>query len=178
MGSLLTPRGSTRGWRRVRALVLARDGRVCRYCGGYAGTVDHVVPRALGGSDASSNLVAACRTCNRRKGAGGLLRAGFLSTESAGHLGSVLSPSAMETSEPAPRGRRARALPEPSSETAPCYRCQQQVPINHFGPDPTKASGRKSICLPCDREKSRAYYAIVREVSQLPDESGVASRAW
>lgn len=57
--------------KRVRYEVLRRDGHACRYCGGTAPdvalTVDHVVPVALGGSDDSSNLVAACRDCNAGK---------------------------------------------------------------------------------------------------------------
>jgi hypothetical protein len=52
--------------------VLARDGFACRYCGRKAPEVtlhvDHVVPRAKGGSDDPSNLVAACSACNQGKG--------------------------------------------------------------------------------------------------------------
>jgi hypothetical protein len=57
----------------VRFEVLRRDGHTCRYCGAAVPdvpiTVDHVVPRALGGSDDPSNLVAACRECNSGKAA-------------------------------------------------------------------------------------------------------------
>lgn len=31
-------------------------------------TVDHVVPKAKGGTDAVTNLVVSCESCNRRKG--------------------------------------------------------------------------------------------------------------
>jgi 5-methylcytosine-specific restriction endonuclease McrA len=51
--------------------VLARDGYTCVYCGatGVALTLDHVTPRAWGGSHHASNLVAACAPCNSaRKG--------------------------------------------------------------------------------------------------------------
>lgn len=51
-----------------RAGVLARDGRRCAYCGGIGTTVDHVVPRSRGGQNAWHNTVAACGTCNQRKG--------------------------------------------------------------------------------------------------------------
>lgn len=45
------------------------DG-ACAYCGSTESlTLDHVVPLARGGSHAIENLVAACRTCNSRKGA-------------------------------------------------------------------------------------------------------------
>jgi 5-methylcytosine-specific restriction endonuclease McrA len=42
----------------------------CQYCGRQGGTLtlDHVMPRRLGGRDTWENLVAACRPCNQRKG--------------------------------------------------------------------------------------------------------------
>jgi hypothetical protein len=39
----------------------------CAYCGGEADTIDHVYPRAMGGTDHPSNLVPACGSCNSRK---------------------------------------------------------------------------------------------------------------
>ncbi len=56
--------------RRVRAMVLARDGGVCRYCGAPATEVDHVVPRKVDPTRTldPSNLVACCRKCNLAKG--------------------------------------------------------------------------------------------------------------
>jgi hypothetical protein len=61
-------------WRRLRLAVLARDRRVCRWCGARATEADHLVPVAEGGASTLSNLVAACRTCNAVRG--GLTRAG------------------------------------------------------------------------------------------------------
>lgn len=63
-----TASGRGAEWRRVRLQVLERDGRVCRYCGRAATTVDHVVPKIKGGSDDLGNLVAACVRCNTSKG--------------------------------------------------------------------------------------------------------------
>jgi 5-methylcytosine-specific restriction endonuclease McrA len=54
--------------RRLLAYVLRRDGYRCAWCGGTATTADHVVPRALGGSDDPANLVAACDLDNKSKG--------------------------------------------------------------------------------------------------------------
>lgn len=51
--------------------ILHRDNFTCRYCGAKPGgenlEVDHLVPVALGGSDNEINLVASCKTCNRRR---------------------------------------------------------------------------------------------------------------
>ena len=55
-----------------RRNILARDEHRCQYCGGTfpAGelSVDHVVPLSRGGRTCWSNVVCACRRCNRMKG--------------------------------------------------------------------------------------------------------------
>jgi 5-methylcytosine-specific restriction endonuclease McrA len=48
--------------------IFARDGHRCQYCGDNAESIDHVVPRSKGGEHAWENVVAACRSCNVRKG--------------------------------------------------------------------------------------------------------------
>jgi 5-methylcytosine-specific restriction endonuclease McrA len=50
--------------------IFRRDGYICQYCGRHTPvpTVDHVIPRRLGGTHAWENLVTACSTCNHRKG--------------------------------------------------------------------------------------------------------------
>ncbi len=57
--------------KRLRYEVFRRDNHACRYCGESAPdvkvTVDHVVPKALGGTDDPSNLVTACKDCNGGK---------------------------------------------------------------------------------------------------------------
>jgi hypothetical protein len=53
---------------RLRFEILRRDGFACQYCGATAPAatlvVDHVVPVALGGTDAANNLISACEPCN------------------------------------------------------------------------------------------------------------------
>ena len=66
--SALRSTGSTRLWRNIRERVLRRDGYICQYCGQEADTVDHVIPRRLGGNDNDQNLVSSCRRCNLAKG--------------------------------------------------------------------------------------------------------------
>jgi len=50
-----------------RRAVFARDSWKCQYCGGYAETVDHLVPRSRGGAHTRENVVAACKRCNGKK---------------------------------------------------------------------------------------------------------------
>ena len=53
-----------------RHSVLARDKYTCQYCGLTAKdlTIDHVIPRWMGGPQTWDNLVACCRKCNLKKG--------------------------------------------------------------------------------------------------------------
>jgi 5-methylcytosine-specific restriction endonuclease McrA len=58
---------------RKRAAVWDACGGRCTYCGVALHpfrtfTVDHVIPRSRGGTNALENLVGACPTCNGRKG--------------------------------------------------------------------------------------------------------------
>ena len=54
-----------------RKNIFLRDRNTCMYCGVVFHpsklTLDHIVPRAQGGKDSWSNLVAACGVCNRLK---------------------------------------------------------------------------------------------------------------
>ena len=54
----------------TRREVFARDSHTCQYCGMVSRelTLDHVVPKHRGGRHDWENLVAACRSCNHRKG--------------------------------------------------------------------------------------------------------------
>jgi 5-methylcytosine-specific restriction endonuclease McrA len=56
----------------TRRTVFARDQYTCQYGGGQPRrgdlTLDHVVPRSLGGETVWENVVTACRPCNQRKG--------------------------------------------------------------------------------------------------------------
>ena len=54
-----------------RRNVFKRDRFMCQYCGAQPGseelTIDHVVPRAQGGTSTWANCVLACIDCNSRK---------------------------------------------------------------------------------------------------------------
>lgn len=56
---------------RTRFEVFKRDRFTCAYCGKHPPDVllevDHVIPKAAGGSDEPDNLVTACWDCNRGK---------------------------------------------------------------------------------------------------------------
>ncbi len=60
---------------KLRKAVFERDGYACFFCGKHQDqlakgdlTLDHFIPRALGGTNTFDNLFAACRSCNSRKG--------------------------------------------------------------------------------------------------------------
>ncbi len=54
----------------TRREVFIRDAHTCQYCGHQSHdlTLDHVLPRHRGGGHSWENLVAACKSCNHRKG--------------------------------------------------------------------------------------------------------------
>ena len=53
-----------------RREIFRRDNYTCQYCGrrDLNLTVDHVIPRHLGGAHIWTNLVTACSPCNHHKG--------------------------------------------------------------------------------------------------------------
>jgi 5-methylcytosine-specific restriction enzyme A len=71
-------RGYGSSWDRLRKRILERDCGLCQQCkregrltacGGkpYSAFVDHVVPKAEGGTDDESNLETLCATCHKSK---------------------------------------------------------------------------------------------------------------
>ena len=54
----------------TRREVFRRDNYTCQYCGRRDTqlTVDHILPKHLGGEHTWTNVVAACPSCNHRKG--------------------------------------------------------------------------------------------------------------
>jgi len=60
---------STAAWQRLRRRVLEEEAYTCHYCHRLASVADHVIPLRLRpdlGLE-RSNLVASCRSCNRRR---------------------------------------------------------------------------------------------------------------
>lgn len=53
----------------LRAQIFERDGEQCQYCDSLTGPfeIDHIHPVSRGGTNTPSNLVVACRECNRSK---------------------------------------------------------------------------------------------------------------
>lgn len=60
-------RGYAGGWFALRLQILERDSHVCRACGRPATHVDHILPKAAGGTDNSRNLQALCQRCHSAK---------------------------------------------------------------------------------------------------------------
>lgn len=73
-------RGYGSAWQRLRRVVMERDHYLCQVCLAVerisaAQAVDHIVPKAMGGTDDLDNLQAICDPCHRlktaREGRGG-----------------------------------------------------------------------------------------------------------
>ena len=56
----------------TRKNIYERDGHVCQYCKCKYHvtklTLDHVIPKSLGGDKSWTNLVTSCKKCNQKKG--------------------------------------------------------------------------------------------------------------
>jgi 5-methylcytosine-specific restriction protein A len=65
-------RGYGRAWEKARAIALARDKHMCQPCKAanrytLASQVDHITPKAEGGTDDLDNLQSICTPCHDRK---------------------------------------------------------------------------------------------------------------
>lgn len=62
--------GTLKGYE-VREYLLEKWGRCCAYCGakGVPLQIEHIQPKARGGSNRINNLTLACQPCNQKKGA-------------------------------------------------------------------------------------------------------------
>lgn len=67
-------RGYGTAWTKLRELVLRRDAGICQACIKtgritLAREVDHITPKAEGGTDEETNLQSLCRPCHAEKSA-------------------------------------------------------------------------------------------------------------
>lgn len=71
---------------KLRSFIFRRSNGKCVYCGAKADEIDHVVPRANGGTNSTYNLVASCRSCNEKKSNLSLKAFGKLMGKDYSHL--------------------------------------------------------------------------------------------
>lgn len=65
-------RGYGTYWQKLRQTILVRDKYLCQACLAagrlvQATDVDHILPKAAGGTDEPDNLQALCRACHKQK---------------------------------------------------------------------------------------------------------------
>jgi 5-methylcytosine-specific restriction endonuclease McrA len=70
----------------IRERIIRRDRSTCQSCGVVTlrGDVDHILPRALGGTDHPSNLRYLCKPCHRAKTTGKPRHESVAATRSSG----------------------------------------------------------------------------------------------
>lgn len=71
---------------KLRSFIFSRSNNQCVYCGAKATEIDHIVPRANGGTDSTYNLVASCRACNEKKSNLSLKEFGKIMSKNYSHL--------------------------------------------------------------------------------------------
>ena len=52
----------------LKNFVFSKTNGRCSYCGAKATEIDHIVPRAQGGTNSTFNLTPTCKSCNKLKG--------------------------------------------------------------------------------------------------------------
>lgn len=52
---------------KLRNFIFSRSNNQCVYCGAKATEIDHIIARANGGTNSTYNLVASCKSCNKKK---------------------------------------------------------------------------------------------------------------
>lgn len=63
-----TERGYGYKWQQLRKRILQRDDFICQICFGADATdVDHITPKAKGGTNSPSNLQSLCKACHKHK---------------------------------------------------------------------------------------------------------------
>ena len=68
MLKVVAPMSSNQKAKKVSRLI-KRDGRKCSQCGTHTNlTIEHVVPKAIGGGNNLSNLKLLCEPCNQSNG--------------------------------------------------------------------------------------------------------------
>lgn len=71
---------------KLRSFIFSRSGGKCVYCGAQAEEIDHVIPRANGGTNSTYNLVASCKNCNKKKSNKTLKEFGKIMNRDYSHL--------------------------------------------------------------------------------------------
>ena len=70
----------------LKNFVFSKTNGRCSYCGAPAQEIDHIIPKANGGTDSSYNLTPACRSCNQMKSNKTLKEFGKLVGKDFSHL--------------------------------------------------------------------------------------------
>lgn len=70
----------------LRDFIFSKTNHKCSYCGAKATEIDHIVPRAKGGTNSTYNLTPACRSCNEKKSNLSLKEFGKLMNKDYSHL--------------------------------------------------------------------------------------------
>ena len=71
---------------KLRSFIFSRSNGKCVYCGAKAEEIDHIVPRANGGTNSTYNLAASCRVCNQMKSNKTLKEFGKIMNKDYSHL--------------------------------------------------------------------------------------------
>lgn len=143
--------------------VFSTDKHSCALCGSeHRLEIDHIQPRAAGGSDARDNLRLLCMKCNRKKSA---------EDKKAARNGQQCPPNGAEGLEAAPNGRPRAPAPAPShtQEAAAATRASARE-----GTQLGSEAARASHPPPAEPAVSEPEVQTKQEVPAVPGTAGPA----
>ena len=71
---------------KLREFIFSKTNGRCSYCGAKATEIDHVIPRAKGGTNSTYNLTPTCKSCNQKKSNKTLKEFGKIMSKDYSHL--------------------------------------------------------------------------------------------
>lgn len=175
----------------TREMYARRDGWVCHLCSGPINnpprtpdhenpSIDHLIPRAAGGSDYPSNLAAAHQSCNKRRGDRGvpdsLLDSVISSVNDSVNDARPNVPVVMPDSRPEGEGRgKGSRKGGDAREQVPPFRCPEHLGV----PDapPCRACGdarRAHDAWKLEQKNRPTLTAGAGELEECPDHQGQA----
>lgn len=183
-------RGYGNEWRKLRDRIMKRDKRLCQRCLVFgltviANEVDHIVPKANGGTDDPDNLQSLCKLCHRLKTAreGGLwFQKGYGSLRYPSGLPKPLCPVVLVAGPPGSGKSTYVANNRASGERVICFDTIAAKIINGGGNrverDLTKAEIKTVLSIRNDALASLSYQAESLRAWVILSEPEQDKRIW
>ena len=173
--------GSPERWTAIRVAILERDNYDCGYCPRKARTVDHVLPRSLGGTEDDWNLVACCKVCNSFKSNRTLDQAGLaLRPEVAARLETLKSAQSVDNSgrNSGRNGSKTDEIPDPEARDRSLFPDLSRDPDRTLSKNGDRSGSPDSKIARATPEEIAALWNATGALPAVRLPLGAAIRRW